>query len=347
MHTVPISSLQRWLRVAEECRLDREQLLSRLGVSAEVLEASAGRATPEQLFALIRIVHDTQDDEMLRRSTHPVVRGTTALLARTLITSPDLGTALQRAERYAPVFPGLPGLAVERGGGGDGRVRVQIDTSCVDDPTHILNDAIVASVHRFAGWLIGRRIPLTALEMPYPQPPSPLEYDLMYRCQPTYGHDRAVLEFDAALLTAPVIRTEGELEEFIATAPQGLVVLYDYQSTVTEQVRRILDTSLAGTWPTAEDVARRLAISPQHLRRRLHDEQTSLSQIREEVLRDAAVTSLARGTESVAELGRRLGFSEESAFRRAFRRWTGSPPSAYRRPPPDEREGHASCEEGS
>lgn len=72
-----------------------------------------------------------------------------------------------------------------------------------------------------------------------------------------------------------------------------------------------------------------LSISVPHLRRLLRQEGTSLNQLREEVLRDAAVAGLRRG-ETVEDLSARLGFSEPSAFRRAFKRWTGSTPSSYR-----------------
>jgi AraC-like DNA-binding protein len=139
------------------------------------------------------------------------------------------------------------------------------------------------------------------------------------------------LEFDSRLLGSPNIRTEKDLEELLAEGPRQLLVLLDYESSVGEQVRHLLGAGLHGQQLTADQVAARLSISPQHLRRRLHDEQTSFTQIREEVLRDAAVASLTSGSESTADLSRRLGFSEESAFRRAFRRWTGSPPGAYRK----------------
>ena len=79
-----------------------------------------------------------------------------------------------------------------------------------------------------------------------------------------------------------------------------------------------------------EDIAKRLNVSAQHLRRLLREEGTSFREIKEEILRDEAIASLVRGRETVEALSDRLGFSEPSAFRRAFRRWTGSPPGSYR-----------------
>jgi AraC-like DNA-binding protein len=82
--------------------------------------------------------------------------------------------------------------------------------------------------------------------------------------------------------------------------------------------------------PSMDDIAARLAMSPQTVRRKLREEHTSLREIRDDILRDAAIASLSRGDETVAALSERLGFSEPSAFTRAFRRWTGSAPGSYR-----------------
>jgi AraC-like DNA-binding protein len=71
-------------------------------------------------------------------------------------------------------------------------------------------------------------------------------------------------------------------------------------------------------------------MSTQHLRRVLRDEGTSISTLKEELLRDAAIASLVRGDESITALSTRLGFSEPSAFYRAFKRWTGNAPGSYR-----------------
>ena len=102
----------------------------------------------------------------------------------------------------------------------------------------------------------------------------------------------------------------------------------DYESTAAAQVRRIFESGITGRTAGAEDVADMLSVSAPHLRRLLRQEGTSLGRLREEVLRDAAVAGLRRG-ESVDHLSARLGFSEPSAFRRAFKRWEGVPPSGY------------------
>jgi len=58
-------------------------------------------------------------------------------------------------------------------------------------------------------------------------------------------------------------------------------------------------------------------------------EHTSFQRVRDTLRRDVAVSALARGDASIEALSERLGFSEPSAFHRAFRRWTGATPRSY------------------
>jgi AraC-like DNA-binding protein len=135
-------------------------------------------------------------------------------------------------------------------------------------------------------------------------------------------------------LQAPVMRTEAELDEFIASSPAGLLTRPAHEATVADQVRRMVEHAIrpgrSTTMPSGDDVAARLSVSPQTLRRWLASYGTSLREVRDAVLRDAAIMSLVDGDEPIGDLALRLGFSEPSAFTRAFRRWTGNPPSAYR-----------------
>ena len=188
---------------------------------------------------------------------------------------------------------------------------------------------MLAVTHRFIGWAIGRRIALRGVEVPYPADPGVDDYDLIFGAPVRFSASAPALVFDARLLSAPIARDEEELIAFLADAPAGVLDRRDYAVALSTQVRRIVARGLGGDWPSVDDIAAELAVSPQTLRRKLREEGTSTRDIREGILRDAAITSLVRGDETVAVLSQRLGFSEPSAFSRAFRRWTGSPPGSY------------------
>ena len=79
-----------------------------------------------------------------------------------------------------------------------------------------------------------------------------------------------------------------------------------------------------------DTIAAQFSISSRTLRRRLHEESTSFQELHDEVRSGLAsdyLTQDGRGVEEVAEL---VGFSDPSAFSKAFRRWTGISPQTYR-----------------
>jgi AraC-like DNA-binding protein len=166
--------------------------------------------------------------------------------------------------------------------------------------------------------------------MPFSEPAYRDDYRIVFGRVPVFDTEGAAFTLDSALLDAPVVRDERDLAGYLRDSPADLFATRDYASTPADQVHKILERGLRGPWPAPEQIAARLRVSPQHLRRLLREQGTSITAIKEEILRDAAITSLVQGTEPVDHLAARLGFSEASAFRRAFRRWTGSPPGAYR-----------------
>jgi AraC-like DNA-binding protein len=107
-------------------------------------------------------------------------------------------------------------------------------------------------------------------------------------------------------------------------------VKYRDQSNVTERIRRILRRHLAEELPSLEDIGQQLAMTPQTLRRRLHDEGQGFRAIKDDLRRDAAIEYLARPELTLPEIAELLGFSEASTFHRAFKHWTGVAPGEYR-----------------
>lgn len=325
--TVPIDFVRALVTMAGRRGVDAQRLLHAAGVAPELIMQERARVTVAQMTRTVQQLWRISDDEMFGLGPRPVPRGTLRLIGFGLLTCPDLGAALTRFTEYQRLAPGVPPMiaVTERS-----RTRFTIDTSVLDDPEHLMTSFLLATAHRLMAWGIGHRIPLRQVEFPFQKPRNIGDYDLLFAAPLVFGAGTAALVFDSALLSSPITRTEESLLAWIHEAPADLLSRREYGTVLSERVRRILTRGLTGDWPDADEVAHRLAMSPQTMRRKLGEEDTSITKIREDILRDAAIASLVRGDETVEELSARLGFSEASAFRRAFRRWTGSAPGCYR-----------------
>ncbi|MGK5643098.1 AraC family transcriptional regulator ligand-binding domain-containing protein [Streptomyces sp. URMC 126] len=299
-----------------------------------------GRVTPEQFTRLVRAVRRVTRDEFLALATAPSRPGTFAMMCHACVGCPDLGAAVDRAVRFYGLFPCGPDLALEVGAE-EAVFTLRDDIRRLPEGRFLAECALVVW-HRLASWFIGRHIVLRWAEFAYPAPPYAVEYERMFGCPVRFGARRTGAGFARHWLSAPVLRDEAGLADLLRRAPADLLLRRDYGTTVAEQVRRALTAALReghrpARLPEAPETAARLAVSPATLRRRLAAEGTSYRGIKDQVRRDAALAALAAGREPTTELAARLGFSEDTAFHRAFRRWTGTTPGAYRRSGPSDR----------
>ena len=145
-------------------------------------------------------------------------------------------------------------------------------------------------------------------------------YRELFGAPVAFGADLDELEMDRDQLDLPLTSadpiTSAALEGKIAELTAGPL-----RSPFVDRVRR---AAMTGD-PSLERIAKDLGISPRTLRRHLVQEQTSLRAVLDDVRRERAEVLLARGA-SVKEVAFELGFSEPSAFSRAYKRWTGKAP---------------------
>lgn len=326
--TLPIQRVRAIVELAGQRGWDITGLLAEAGISPDLLAEGRSRVTIDQAVRMVQGLWRATDDELLGLGLRPMPRGTLRLVCFGLMGAPTLGAAIRRFESFRRSLPGLPRLRLTED---DGEARVSFDMSEAGRPPGIVIDTMLTITHRFMAWTIGGRLRLRRVEVPYPRDPEVDDYDVVFGAPVVFSATDPTLVFDAALLEQPINRGEDELQAFLRNAPSGVLGPRDYSISPAARVRRILQRGLDGDWPGADDIAAELAMSPPTLRRKLRDEHTSLKEIREQILRDAAIASLVRGDETVTALSRRLGFSEPSAFSRAFRRWTGSAPGSYQR----------------
>ncbi len=95
-------------------------------------------------------------------------------------------------------------------------------------------------------------------------------------------------------------------------------------------MRDLIAKTLAAS-PTLADAARGLGLSTRTLHRRLEQEGTSFREIKDALRREIALALLEKSELSVAEIAGELGYSEPSAFFRAFQGWTGVAPTVHRK----------------
>ncbi|GAA1355214.1 AraC family transcriptional regulator [Saccharothrix algeriensis] len=321
--TIAIHYVTAALRGAVRHGRDAAPLLAAAGIPEALLADDRARVTPAQYSKLVQALWEELDDEFMGLGPQRSKRGTFPMMCLLAVHCATLEDALRRGLAFYALFDVRPAMALaER----DGVARFTLAAEGVDDPDRFLVESLLVLWHRFSSWLIGRRVPLRAVDLAYPEPPHAAEYHLIFGCPLRFGAPGTALAFDTRFLRMPVVQDEAALRRFLRDSPAELLSRRDHGADASGQVRRMLGGGVVGL----ENVAARLGVSAPTLRRRLAAEGTTFREVREQLLRDQAVASLVRGGESVEELALRLGFSEASAFHRAFKRWTGNSPGAYR-----------------
>lgn len=325
--TIPVRFLRAATSTATLRGVDLGEWMDHLNIDPALLFDDRTRITLDQATKLVQELWRLTGDEMVGLGVEPAPRGTFRMICLAVISAPDLGTVLTRFSDFSRILPSMPTFTIEYG---PTSTRITYAHDPEYDPAHFITDIMMSVALRFFGWMAGRRLPIESVELPYPLPEGAEDYDLVFGSLVTFDCPDAAITFNNEMLTLPVVQDEASLEQWLRDSPADLLMLRDYGTTVADQVRRILERGLRGEWPTPDEAASQLSMSTQNMRRLLREEGTSVTKIKEDLLRDAAVTALVRGDETVAQLAERLGFSEPSAFHRAFRRWTGSAPGAYR-----------------
>lgn len=310
--------------------LDPAPVLASVGLGTR---GRGGRVPIDRYAALYNAVVRALDDEGFGLFGAPLRPGTFEFLCRALMGSRDLGEALERAGRFlALVLPDLQVRLVREGA----EARLEIaETRPLRarraDPCRVFAfEWLLRLLHGLACWLAGRGLALERVQFPYPRPSHAADYRLVYTERSSFSGEALVAAFDAALLDLPVRRDEAELAAFLDGAPGKITLLYRRDREMARGVREILAAALPR--PVAlEEAALALGLSPRTLHRRLHDEGSSFRAVKDALRRDLALARLGKTSDSVARIAADLGYSEPSAFFRAFQGWTGEAPSAWRR----------------
>jgi AraC-like DNA-binding protein len=309
--------------------LDADELLANVGLSSSLLQVPQARVSAKHYGALWRSIALALDDEFFGQDSRRMKAGSFAMLCHAVVGCKTLGQALDRSLRfYALILDDISG-SCER----DGKeAKIVLHERAPGASQRVFaHELLLLLLYGVSCWLAGRRIPILRTEFSYAEPPHSAEYRLMYSADLRFGRPNTLIAFDAGYLDLPVVQNEKSVKEFLRTAPESILLKYKNSSSLSARVRRRLRQYLPGEVADFEELAEELNMTPATLRRRLHEEGESYQSIKDQLRRDLAISYLSHSSRSVMDIALELGFSERSAFHRAFRKWTGASPGEFRR----------------
>jgi AraC-like DNA-binding protein len=330
--TLAASLVHDFLAFLERQGHPRADVCRAAGIDATRLEQPDARvpaAWMERLWPLAGQL--TGDADVGLHSAESYNPGALGIVGYVVLSCRTAGDALDRLSRYVPLLN--DGLTVEVVD--DGRRTTYRFGAVADRDSYLHRDPRQAFETLAAGMVVTLQRLATAPCLPievcfrHQAPPSIAEHQRVFG-QVRFGQREDVVVYDNVTLRMPFISADAALlAVFEGNATRTLEALAA-RGGVSGRVLRVLGARLKGAVPPLSEVASALAMSERAVQRSLTEEQTSYRQLVDDVRKNLAIEHLSRPGTSATDVAFLLGFSEPSAFTRAFRRWTGAPPTAFR-----------------
>ncbi|HMG56468.1 MAG TPA: AraC family transcriptional regulator [Kofleriaceae bacterium] len=209
-------------------------------------------------------------------------------------------------------------------------ITVAQDPAAVAPVRHRIEFAVTV-LHCYARRAIDGDWQVSDVCFAHAAPAGLAEHRRIYGRVPRFGALRSGLSFTAALLGRPLRTRNLALAQLLEHLADRMLAELPSDTTVAAALRGLYLSHGFEHELTLELAARRLRLSPRTLQRRLREEGTSHNAVIDDARRSLASRLLTQSGLAIAEVAFALGFSEPGALHRAFKRWTGMTPAAFRR----------------
>lgn len=248
-------------------------------------------------------------------------------LGYVLLASNSAAAAMERYVKYqrlvhdvSPVRQYFDGRSVVLEWGDDSRAIGLLANQCG-----------LASLVQFARNITGADVMPDSVHFVEAEPDDLAPYGDFFGCPVLFSQSATRIRFPAAVLGMPLRQPDPGLVHMLEAQVQAsAAALPNLSSDLLEDIRRLMSRNLFSGDPALELVARELHISGRTLRRRLAESGWNFRSLLENIRQRMAEDYLRDARLTLPEVALLLGYSEQSAFNRAFRRWTGMTPKRWR-----------------
>lgn len=326
--TIAGAALGKMLAYADQFAVDGRALIAQLGIDPTALSDPDARvpvATMHRAWDELCAHAPRADGAVLAAERY--VPADYGLVGFVVMTSATLDEAFSHFVRFIRLWTDEPRFTRE-----GTTVRAAYHTALPDGPGKRIGiEAAFTEIVQAARLVTQQPIAPRAVRFAHPAPGDIAAHRAFFACDVEFSARDNALDLAPDDLARAPVRADPQLAAYLRSAAnRALADRGGDDASLQSQIRAILGEELARGIPSAAIVARRLTTSERTLRRRLDEEGTSFRE-----LVDATRAQLARGYVAdpklpLAEVAFLLGFSEPSAFHRAFKRWTGVTPAAFR-----------------
>jgi AraC-like DNA-binding protein len=309
--------------------LARDELLEAAGLTAEQLRDPDARIPLSTVARLWRSVSERLPDPALGLHLGATARARElGLVGYTLVFSRTVGAALRRFARYSRIMSDA--LVVHLDATPEA-TWVRLDVQPALRAFRPAADARLAALISVLRQISGSRLAPLTVQFPYRQPAEVSAYQDFFRAPLEFGAPSTACLLGADDLARPVITSDESLAGYLEQLADQVLGTLGAERTVGDQVRRVLWRELSEGAPNLARTARALGLGARTLQRRLRAEHTTFGAVLARLRREMAQPLLRDGDLAVSEVAFLVGYEDVGAFQRAFRKWFGLSPRAFRR----------------
>lgn len=308
--------------VAEVCR--------RAGLSREVLAAPDASVPIVSAIAVWQAIEALSGDPTIGLAVASrIPTGVLGFVYHSVNASDTLREATRRAARYSRLIAGPLRIGV-REQGADAMMTLGTTRPPVGELPFATVQHILLFWLRLAGGAVGGVVQPREVRFVHALRGERARFEAAYGCPCRFEADCAEIVLPRSELDRPVLSHDPTLARWLDV--QGAAQLEEHErADAGARVRAAVRALLFQGEPRLNDVAAELRTPARTLQRRLSAEGTSFASVVDDVRRDVALRMVAEAGVPLTDVAFVTGFSEISAFYRAFRRWTGATPVEWRR----------------
>ena len=247
-------------------------------------------------------------------------------LGYVLLACENLGAALMRIQRYHRLVQDINPIehVVQ------GEHVALCWGSAQGKPGALFDEAGITGIVQFARNLCGQPLAVHEVDFVNPPPPDTRPYTRYFACPVRFGMPMTRLVIPLHTLALPLRQSDPALLRLMEAQVDAAMARLPDAGNLGEATRRVVAHLAPQGLPELEQVAHELRLSPRVFYRRLAAQGLHFRTLRETALQQLAEMHLRDTRLTLAEVGALLGYTEQSAFSRAFKRWTGMAPLPWR-----------------